>query len=116
MISSGRKPFECGDQFGRGRDVPDINAEADDFRVLGQQRFRNFDRRLMDVEFEQRGARPEFGEIGQQIAQAERGMDIFRVERCQDNVGHTLASLAAMWPGEQCNSLNKEAIQREMSP
>ena len=62
-------------------DVPDVNAEADDFGILREQDFRDVERALVDVELGEAGARLQFAEIGQQIAQAERGVDVLRVER-----------------------------------
>ena len=62
-------------------DVPDVNAEADDFGVPRQEDFRNVERTLVDVEFRKARARLQVAEVGQQIAQAERGVDILRVER-----------------------------------
>ena len=73
--------FDGGDDFGGRLDVPDINAKADDFRIVRQQHFRDVERALVDVEFDEAGARLQFAEVGQQIAQPERGMDVFRVER-----------------------------------
>ncbi len=44
----------------------------------------------MDVELDETRARPQLTEIGEQIAQAKRGVNTFRVERGQDDVGHPL--------------------------
>ena len=73
--------FDGGDDLGGGFDVPDVDAEADDFRIARQQDFRDVERTLIDVELGEAGARPERAEVGQQVAQAERGVDVFRVER-----------------------------------
>ena len=73
--------FDGGDDFGGWLDVPDVNAEAEDFWILRQQNLRDVERALVDVEFGEAGARLEFAEIGQQITEAERGVDEFRVER-----------------------------------
>ena len=73
--------FDGGDDFGGRLDVPDVNAEADDFGIAREEDFRDVERALVDVEFGEAGARLQFAEIGQQIAQAERGVDVFRVER-----------------------------------
>ena len=75
------QPFDGGDDFRGRRDVPDINAEADDFRLVRQNHFRDVERALVDVEFHERCAGSQVAEVGEQIAQAERGMDVFRVER-----------------------------------
>ena len=47
--------FEGGDHFGRLGRVPDVNAEADDFRPQRQQRFNDIERPLIDIEFYQAG-------------------------------------------------------------
>ena len=73
--------FDGGDDLGGLLDVPDVNAKPDDFGIARQEDFRNVERTLVDVELREAGARLQFAEIGQQIAQAERGVDIFRVER-----------------------------------
>ena len=73
--------FDGGDDFGRLLDVPDINAEADDFRVLREEDFRDVERALVDVEFGETGARFQLAEVGQQITEAKRGVDELRVER-----------------------------------
>ncbi len=75
------EPFDGGDNFRGRRDVPDVNAEADDFRLVRQQHLRDVERALVDVEFHQRRAGPQLAKIGEQVAQAKRGMNIFRVER-----------------------------------
>src|ERR1017187_1970209 len=72
--------FDGGYNFDRGRDVPDVNAEADEFRIAREEDFRDVERTLIDVELHEARARPERAEIGQQVAQAERGMDVFRSE------------------------------------
>ena len=77
----GSDALDGGDDFGGWLDVPDVDAEADDFGVARQQGFRDVERALVDVELGKAGARLELAQIGQQIAQTERGMDIFRVER-----------------------------------
>ena len=73
--------FNGGDELGGGFDVPDVNAEADDFGISRQQNFRNVERTLIDIEFHEAGARLQPPEIGQQVAQAKRGVDVFRVKR-----------------------------------
>ena len=73
--------FDGGDDFGGRFNVPDVNAEADDFRMEREQALRDVERALVDVEFGEAGARFQFAEIGQQIAKAKRGMDELCVER-----------------------------------
>ena len=77
----GPDAFDCGDDLGGGLDVPDVDAEADDFGIARQQHFRDVERTLVDVELGEARARSQRAEIGQQVAQAERGVDVFRVER-----------------------------------
>ena len=73
--------FDGGDDFGGWFDVPDVDAEADDFGITRQQSFRDVERTLIDVELDEARARLQVAQIGQQIAQAKRGVDVFRVER-----------------------------------
>ncbi len=77
----GPDAFDGSDDFGGLLDVPDVNAEADNFGVLREEDFRDVERTLVDVELGEARARLERAEIGQQIAQAKRGVDVFRVER-----------------------------------
>jgi len=69
-------------------DIPDIDADTDDQRLLGQDGLDGIDWPLVDVEFQNGGARLERPEIGHEIAQPERRVCITRVERCQDDVRH----------------------------
>jgi hypothetical protein len=73
--------LDGGDDFRRQIDVPDVNAEADDFRIVREQNLRDVERTLVDVKFGEAGAGLQFAEIGQQIAKAKRGVDELRVER-----------------------------------
>jgi hypothetical protein len=77
----GSDAFDGGDDFGGWLDVPDVNAEADDFWIPRKEYFGNVERTLIDVELGEARARLQVAKIGQQVAQAKRGMDIFRVER-----------------------------------
>ena len=77
----GPHPPDHGQHFRRGFHVPDIYAQADDFRVLRQQRLGDVQRPLVDVKFRQRGTTPERPEVGHEIAQPKGRMDILRVER-----------------------------------
>jgi hypothetical protein len=74
-------PFDGANDFSRRNDIPDVDAKADDFRVPGQEDFRNIRRTLVDIEFHEARAWLQVTKVGQQIAQAERGMDIFRIKR-----------------------------------
>ena len=51
------------------------------FGLRASSDFRDVERTLVDVELREARARLERAEVGQQIAQAERGVDVFRVER-----------------------------------
>jgi hypothetical protein len=73
--------LDGSDDFGRLFNIPDVNAKADDFGMLRKEDFRYVERTLVDVEFGEAGARFQIAEIGQQIAEAERGVDELRVER-----------------------------------
>ena len=55
---------------------------------LREENFRNVERALIDVEFEQPRARSQVAEISEQITQPERRVNIFRVERGEDDVRH----------------------------
>ncbi len=57
--------LDGGDDFGGLFDVPDINAEADDFRFAREQHFGDVERTLVDVEFDETGARFQFTEVGE---------------------------------------------------
>src|SRR5581483_10670418 len=84
----GAQAFEDGDDLRGGGGIPDVNAEANDARVFREKLLDDFDGSLMNVEFEEGGAGPEFIEIGQEITQTEGGVNVFCVECGQDNVGH----------------------------
>jgi hypothetical protein len=47
-------PLERSHHFCRGRDIPNVNAQTDDTRILRQQNFRDVHGSLVDVEFQQR--------------------------------------------------------------
>jgi hypothetical protein len=108
-----RRPggFELANQFGGRRDVPDIDAEADDLRLaverfaeFGQDCRDDFRHRPGDREFAQDGALTQAVpavpvEVGQQVAQAERGVDVTGVEGAEDN-GRRHGDIVAL-PGHQ---------------
>ena len=81
ILMSGRTRLMAAMIFGGWLDVPDVNAEADDFGISRQQHFRDVERTLVDVELDEARARLQVAKIGQQVAQAECGVDVFRVER-----------------------------------
>ena len=53
---SGRIALEHGDDLGRGRHVPDVDAQPDDLGIPGEERFGDIYRALVDVEFQEGGA------------------------------------------------------------
>jgi hypothetical protein len=77
----GLDAFDGGYDFGGWFNVPDVDAEPNDFGVMRQQHFRDVERTLVDVELDEARARFQVAKIGQQMAQAKRGVDVFRVER-----------------------------------
>ena len=81
-------PFDGGDDLGRFRDVPDVDAEPNDFGFAREQDFRDVERALVDVELRDHRARLQFAQIGEEIAQPERGVNELRVERGEYDVRH----------------------------
>ncbi len=71
---SGQGAFQFGYELQRGRCVPDVNTDADDGGLLGDNRRHNFFDALIDVELKDAGARLERAEIGHQIAQSKGGV------------------------------------------
>ena len=80
--------FDGGNDLGRLRDIPDINPETDDLRVLCENFFRDFERTLVDIKLADLRTRLQFAEVGEKIAQPERGVDELRVERGEHDVRH----------------------------
>ena len=76
----GAETFEVGDELGGGGDVPDVDADSDDFWILREDGFEDVDGALVDVEFEDGGTGGEGAEVGQEIAQTEGGMSVAGVE------------------------------------
>ena len=75
----------------RGFDhVPDIDSQADDLGLQRQQRFHHACGGLADDKLAQLRLGPQAGaavpvHVGQQAAQAQRGVDVFGIERGQHN-------------------------------
>ncbi len=86
------QPFERGHHTRRRRDIPDVDAEADDFWIPRQQRFRDVERPLVDVKFRQARTRPQWAEIREQVPQSERGVNVLRVQRGQHNLRREIGS------------------------
>ena len=84
----GTESFEDGDKLGGLGDVPDVDAKADDFRFVGKDFLGDVERALVDIEFEEPGARLEVAEVGEEVAQAKGAMRVPGVERGKNDVGH----------------------------
>lgn len=84
----GSEALEEGDQFQGWAGVPDVDAEADDARVPGQQGLRDFERRLLDFELHDLGAGAQVAQVGEQASEPEGRVDELRVEGGEDDVGH----------------------------
>ena len=98
--------FQCGNDFEGWIGIPDINAEADDFRVLGEKDFGDVERALIDIELDESGAGLERAEVGKEVAEAERGVDVFGVKGGEDDIGHwTGWESSRMRGGEQLQDL-----------
>ena len=80
--------LEGGDEFGGLGNVPDINAEADDFWVLGEEDFGNVGGAMVDFKFEDAGVGFESAEVGQEVAQAKGAMNVLGVQGGQDDIWH----------------------------
>jgi hypothetical protein len=78
---------ERHDLRGRSR-IPNVNAQPHDPRPGVEDRLDDVERALVDVELAQHGARLQFAEIGEQVAQAEGAVDVARVESGKDDVRH----------------------------
>ena len=75
----GADTLERRDDLGGLAGVPDINTQADDAGLPGQDRFHHIERALLDVKFDEARFLAQLAQIGQQITQAERGVNVFRV-------------------------------------
>src|SRR2546423_1553404 len=84
----GAEASEIRSQAGGLFRVPDVNAQADDFRILSQERFEDVGGALVDVKFEEGGALGEGAEVGMKIAQTEGSVGILGVEGGEEDVGH----------------------------
>ena len=99
---SGSHPFQVGNQLRRFRGVPDIDADADDLRVVGKDALGDINGALLDVELQNLGARLQIAQIGHQVAETERAVRVLRVQRGQDDVGHGDNALSHTRRMEQC--------------
>lgn len=87
-LELGSEAFEEADDLGGGRGVPDVDAEADDAGLVLEDGLDDVHGSSVEVEFEQDGVRAQIPEVGHQIAQSEGRVDVFGVERGQDDVRH----------------------------
>ncbi len=85
----GADAFEEGDHVARGAGVPDVDAEANDAGVVAEDGFDDVEGALVDVELDEDSARLEGSQIGEEIAEAECGVNELGVEGGQENVRHT---------------------------
>ena len=77
----GAQTLEQGDDLRRRRHVPNVDAEADDARIVRKDGLDDFQRALVDVELGQRRPRLKVAQIRHEIAQPKRRMQIAGVER-----------------------------------
>ena len=101
--------LELADNFGRLPDIPDVDAEADDLRgaarlaQFSQQRRDDFLNRPLDGEFAQHADGAQVltamaGQVGKQVAQAKRSVDVFGVEGTKDDGGRRHAAILTASP------------------
>lgn len=83
----GTQAFEQTDDVEGRLRVPDIDAEPEDARLPGEDGFDDFERGLFDFELQKFGAALEFGQA-QEVTQAERRVNEFRVESAEYDVRH----------------------------
>jgi hypothetical protein len=87
--------FELLDQGKRLHRVPDVDAESDDVRLFGQQFVSQLLGGTVDGEFAQAGLSLQMTHIRQQIPQPQRGVDVFGVQRAQQNISHASIMLTS---------------------
>ncbi len=78
--------FQVRNQPGRDHDIPDINTEADDPRVISQDLLGDIAGPLVDLKLHQPGPGFERAKVRCQVAQAERRMCVTRVAGGEDDV------------------------------
>ena len=76
----GKLLAEEGEEFGDAGGVPDVDAEAEDVRVAGGDGVGNFGGGLLEGEFEELGLGAEVAHVGEEIARAEGGVAVPRVD------------------------------------
>src|ERR1039458_127975 len=68
--------------------VPDVHPNADDLRLIAENRLNDIDRPLIDVELQNPRLRLEFAQVRHQVPQPERAMRVLRIQRGEDDVRH----------------------------
>ncbi len=101
---------EEGDEFGGGADIPDVDADADEGGVEGEDLFGDVDGALVDVEFADGGVGLEFGEVGEEVAQAEGGVGITGVEGGEEDGGGHGGGCGVVQLGEAKHGVEKWAM------
>jgi len=80
--------FEQGDHASDLAHVPDVNAETDDARLRRQQSLDDLLSPVLQSELHDLRVTLQLAHVGGEIAQAQRSMDVARVERSEDDGGH----------------------------
>src|SRR5439155_6362220 len=70
------------------RRVPNVNAEADNARLLREDALGDLDRALLEIELHYPRVAEQLAHVREQVAQTECGVDVLRVERGQDDFRH----------------------------
>ena len=65
-----------------------METKAENARIVPQDVFSDVERALVDVEFEETGARLKVAEVGEEVTKTESAMRIAGIERGEDDVGH----------------------------
>lgn len=85
---SGTEAFQNARDLGQGRDVPDVDGEPDDPRVLFDDGGGDIQGMAAGLELENRALFTELREIGPEVANPERSVRVARIEGAEDDVGH----------------------------
>ena len=80
------QPFKIGDELGGWRGIPDGHAKADDQRLLLENLLGDVEWALVDIKFEETGARTQFAKIGEEIPETKGAMRVLRVQCSEDDV------------------------------
>ena len=80
--------FEQGDDLRRLLHIPNIDAETDDAWLVRENGLHDLQRLLVDDELGYAGAILKLPQVRHEVAKAEGGVDVFGVERGEDDVRH----------------------------